>query len=126
MTVTEKLARANRWRIRLGAKGYPAELCSSDEDGFNGHFLVPLEGELWHVRLSDGMGWRHLSISNAQRKVLPNWTVMRRAKEAFFDDESWAVQFFPPRSEYINDCEWALHVWECLDEKLPTPSFVLV
>jgi hypothetical protein len=99
---------------------------SDDSFGWNGHFLVPLDGELWNVRISDGGGFRHLSVSNAQRKTLPTWNVLCRLKDAFWADEDWVVQYFPAKSEYINDCKWALHLWQPLEEKLPTPSCVLV
>ena len=120
MTCLEKLVRANRWRVRKG------QFASDETSGFNGHFIVPLEGDMWFVRISDGMGFKHLSISNAQRKILPNWTVMRRIKEAFFGDDEWCVQYFPAKEDYINDCEWCLHLWTPLDEPLPKPSIALI
>ena len=64
-TALEKLIKANRWRIRTGRLG------SDDTAGWNGAFTVPLDGELYHVIISDGMGWKHLSIRNAQKNVLP-------------------------------------------------------
>ena len=119
-TCLEKITKANRWRIRTGQMG------SDETAGWNGHFICPFNGELWHVIISDGMGFRHLSISNAQKKILPDWSVMCWAKRTFWDDEAWAVQYFPPKSEHINDCEWCLHLWQPLNDALPTPSFVLV
>lgn len=120
MTSLEKLCKANRWRIRTGQYG------STEVDGWNGAFLVPLEGDFWHVMISDGMGWKHLSISNAQTKKLPSWSVMVRVKEAFFGDDEWACQFFPAKEDYVNDCEWCLHLWLPINSELPHPSVVLV
>jgi hypothetical protein len=120
MTSLEKLVRANRWRIKTGKH-------ASDETyGFNGDFLVPLEGDLWLVRISDKMNWRHLSISNAQLRKLPSWTVLCRVKDSFFGDEEWAVQYFPAKDDYVNDCEWCLHLWQPIDSEFPKPSVVLV
>jgi hypothetical protein len=120
MTTLEKLRRAERWRIKTG------EFASAETDGWNGHFLCPIDGELWYVRLSDGWGWRHLSISNAQRKVLPSWQIMCRAKDAFWDDEIYVVQYHPAKGDHINDCGWCLHLWEPLEETLPRPPLILV
>jgi hypothetical protein len=120
MTCLEKLARANRWRIRTG------KFASDDSYAFNGQFLVPLEGEMFLVQLSDGWGWRHLSVSNAQRRVLPTWSVITRLRDLFFPDDVWVVQMFPPKEEYVNDCPWCLHLWESLDEPMPHPSVVMV
>jgi hypothetical protein len=120
MTCLEKLRKAERWRITTG------KMASDATYGWNGHFLVPLEGQIWLVRISDEMGWRHLSVSNSQNRKLPDWMVLRRLKEAFYADEEWACQYFPAREEYINDCQWCLHLWSPLNDTLPTPSFVLV
>jgi hypothetical protein len=99
----------------------------SDETyGWNGAFLVPLGGDLWHVVISDGEGWKHLSIKNAQSRKLPTWTVMCRVKACFFGDDEWAVQYFPAKADYINDCEWCLHLWLPLNSELPRPLASLV
>lgn len=120
MTALEKLIRANRWRVRQG------KYATEDVDGWNGQFLVPINGEIYLIMISDGMGWKHLSMSNAQKKVLPSWNTMSRAKDLFFADEDWCCQFFPAKEDYINDCEWCLHIWMPLDDELPHPSIVLI
>jgi hypothetical protein len=119
-TVLEKLVRANRWRIREG------KMASDDTSGWNGCFLIPLDGQLYHVIISDGMGWRHVSIRNAQKNVVPSWGIMCRLRDLFFSDDAWVVQFHPPAEEYIDDHPWTLHLWESLDEPMPHPSIVLV
>lgn len=120
MTSLEKLCRANRWRIKIGS------FASTEASGWNGHFLVPLDGELWHVIISDGMGWKHLSISNGQRKMLPTWTIMCRAKDLFFGDDEWAVQYHPAKDDNVNDHPYCLHLWAPLNEELPKPLGGLV
>src|SRR6267142_6195691 len=110
MTSLEKLCRANRWRIRPANLERPSLIASSDVDGWNGHFMVPMEGEMWHVTLNDRTGWRRLSVANAQSKELPSWTVMKRLKDAFFSDTDWVIQFYPPRNvESAVDC---LELWQ--------------
>lgn len=120
MTNLEKLLRANRWRIRTGA------YASEDMDGWNGAFLTPINGEMYHIMISDGMGWRHLSITNAQRREMPSWQTMCRAKELFYGDDAWAVQFHPPKDDNINDHPWCLHLWESLNEPMPHPMIAMV
>jgi len=119
-TTLEKLIRANRWRIRTG------RYASEDQDGWNGAFLVPIDGEMWHVMISDGMGWKHLSITNAQKKSLPSWGVMCRVKDLFFSDDEWCVQFHPAKDDNINDHPYCLHLWMPLNETMPRPSIILV
>jgi hypothetical protein len=120
MTSLEKLCRANRWRVRKG------QFASDETSGFNGHFIVPLEGEMWHVILSDQLGWKHLSVTNAQKKIMPNWTVMCHLKDAFFGDDECCVQYHPAKEDYIDDCKWCLHLWTPLNEALPKPSIALI
>ena len=130
MTTLEKLCRANRWRIRtghkLGDKELSPELCSTEAEGWNGDFIVPFNGELWHVRISDESGWRHLAVINAQRKVMPSWEIMCRLKEAFFSDDEWVCQFYAPKDIDIGKADRCLHLWSPLNEVLPTPPVMLV
>jgi hypothetical protein len=120
MTCLEKISKANRWRIRTG------QFASDETAGFNGHFLVPLEGHLWQVILSDGLGFRHLSATNAQKKILPPWTVLVRLKESFFADDEWAVIYLPAKDDYVNVHPYVHHIWAPLDEPLPKPLIALV
>jgi hypothetical protein len=99
---------------------------STEADGWNGMFIVPLEGEMWKVICGVGEGWHHVSVSNSQKKLLPSWNIMCRIKDLFFDDEDWVVQFHPARSEYVNHHPYTLHLWKPLGADLPTPHYSLV
>ena len=101
-------------------------MASTEVDGWNGAFLVPLEGELWHVMIADGMGFRHLSVTNAQKKVVPSWNTMCRLRDLFFGDSSWVVQYHPPKDEYVNDHPFCLHLWESIDEPMPHPLIAMI
>ena len=120
MTCLEKLLKAERWRIRKG------QWASDETAGWNGCFIVPLDGDLYFVRISDGSLWRHLSVTNFQRKVVPSWQTMCRLKDAFFADDSWIVQFHPAKGDNISDHDYCLHLWEPLEEPLPKPPVILV
>jgi hypothetical protein len=119
-TSLEKICRASRWRITTGP------FASKESDGWNGDFMVPLDGDLYHVRISDGLGWRHLSVTNAQRKRTPSWEIMCRLKDYFFADDEWAVQYHPAKEDNINDHPFCLHIWAPLDVELPRPATFLV
>ncbi|HAO11366.1 MAG TPA: hypothetical protein DCQ51_09400 [Planktothrix sp. UBA8407] len=64
-------------------------------------------------RYEDGKNWIHLSIS--RRKSYPTWDEQVHIKELFLGKESKAIQVFPPRSQWVNDHPYCLHLWECLD-----------
>jgi hypothetical protein len=119
-TCLEKLMRANRWRVRTG------KYASEDSAGWNGVFLVPIDGEIYNVMIGDGMGFRHLSVTNAQKKKLPDWTTMCRLKDMFFSEDSWVVQYHPPKEEHVNFHPFCLHLWESIDEPMPHPEVVQV
>lgn len=119
-TSLEKLMRANRWRVKQG------KYASEDTDGWNGQFLIPMNGNLFLVMISDGLGWKHLSISNAQKRALPSWEDMCRAKDLFFADDEWVVQFHPAKDDNINEHPYCLHLWMPLNETMPRPSIIMV
>jgi hypothetical protein len=100
----------------------PSRIASSDYDGWNGYFLVPIEGDVWCIALSDREGWKHLAVFNAQKKIAPNWSVMCRIKDLFFADDEWAIQFHPPKDHSIDDVAFRLHLWSPLNETLPHPE----
>jgi len=100
-------------------------IASTDADGWNGHFMVPLEGEMWYIVLCDQLGWKHLSIANAQRRELPSPLIMRAVKELFYGDDEWACQFYPARDDHIEEgypCK--LDLWMPLHAELPRPTIV--
>lgn len=59
--------------------------------------------------LVDGSRWDHLSVSRVG--LLPSWDDLVMVKEVFIGCEREAMQLFPKRSEYINLCEFCLHIW---------------
>jgi hypothetical protein len=119
-TCLEKIITANRWRVRTGAMG------SDETYGWNGCFIVPINGQLWQVMLGEGMGWRHLSATNAQRRELPPWAVLSRLKELFFADDEWVVMYIPPREDYVNDHPYVHHLWSSLEAEIPRPPAFMV
>lgn len=113
MRATPNLA-AERYRVRTGPMG------SCRADGNNGAFLVPgPDGQQLTVIVSDGMGWDHVSVSTPHR--CPTWDEMSHVKDLFFDPEERVMQLHPPRSEYVNNHEYCLHLWRPQEAELPAP-----
>lgn len=65
-------------------------------------------------RYEDNKNWIHLSISRKDK--LPSWSEFVQVKEIFLGKESTAIQVIPPRSQWVNDHPFCLHLWQCLDE----------
>ena len=98
-------------------------------DGGNGVFRVYVNGRSFAVVASDGGGWDHVSVSpcSQKRKACPTWEEMCAIKEMFFKPEERVVQFHPPKSEYINNHPYCLHLWRPNDGKeMPAPPMPFV
>lgn len=57
-------------------------------------------------------GWEHVSVSpcNRKRATPPTWAEMCEIKHMFFEDEEAVVQYHPPKSEYVNNHPYCLHL----------------
>lgn len=76
---------------------------------------------------SYGGGWEHVSIDGKKR--MPDWNEMCMLKDMFFKDDECCVQYHPPKSEYVNNIPYCLHIWRPIEEysgKLPVPPNILV
>jgi hypothetical protein len=73
---------------------------------------------------NENIPWEHVSVSCANR--CPNWPEMSYVKDLFFDAEETVMQLHPPRSQYINNHPFCLHLWRPLNEKIPLPPSIAV
>lgn len=114
----------NKHRVRVG------HFASDDTFGFNGafRFNLPKETRPIFVIASDGLGWKHVSVSfgrNTDRQ--PTWYVMNAVKDLFWEPEDIVIQFHPRQSDYVNNHNGCLHLWQCIDgREQPTPPPELV
>lgn len=101
---------------RLGIN--PA-LATDDKAGRNGLFYIPRLREILRCIVSDGGGWEHVSVSLPNR--CPTWEEMCFIKDVFWGPEETVIQYHPPRSEYVNNHPYCLHLWKPSDAKIVTP-----
>lgn len=118
-----------KYRVVSGA----GRLNSSEEDGNNGLFFVPVpgpQGRFYYPPLrlrviaSDGLGWDHVSVSLPDR--CPLWMHMVYIKKLFWDPEDCVVQFHPPQSLYVNCHPYTLHLWRHQTTSIVLPDPLLV
>lgn len=84
-------------------------------------------GKRWaSVIWSNGAGWDHVSVAPYNRRVVPTWDDMCRLKDMFFREDEIAVQYHPPKSEYVNNVPNCLHLWRPTEAEMPTPPAILV
>lgn len=111
-----------KFRIKSGA----GHLNSEESHGNNGLFRVEslkLKRTL-QVIASDGEGWEHVSVSDTVR--CPTWFEMCFIKDLFWDDSDCVVQYHPPKSEYVNNHPYCLHLWRPTEQSIPLPDSILV
>lgn len=61
------------------------------------------------VRISDGGGWDHVSVSFKTR--CPTWGEMCTVKDWVFKPEEAVMQLHPPKSDYRSHHPFCLHLW---------------
>lgn len=74
-----------------------------------------------------GGGFEHVSMDGKKR--MPTWEEMCELKDMFFGEDECCVQYHPPKSEYVNNIPYCLHIWKPIEKfsgKLPVPPSLLV
>jgi len=55
------------------------------------------------------------------RRRNPNWDEMCFVKNLCWDEEETVIQFHPPKSQYISNCKYCLHLWRPLTLQIMLP-----
>lgn len=101
---------------------------TDDSYGNNGAFILPPAHPLSKLSIrcvaSDGEGWEHVSVSLPSR--CPTWGEMCAVKAMFWDAEDCVMQLHPPRSQWVNNHEYCLHLWRPTSAVIPQPPGILV
>ncbi len=106
-------------RVRTGP------LASNESYGTNGAFMFKAgDGNSILAICSSGEGWEHVSVSTPVRT--PTWNEMCQIKDLFWDEEDCVVQYHPPRSEYVDNHPFCLHLWRMIGAELPRPPSIMV
>ena len=97
-------------------------------DNGNGFFKVFVHGKSFNCIASNGGGWEHVSVSpgSPNRKKCATWDEMCAIKDMFFEPEETVVQYHPPRSDYVNNHPYCLHMWRPIGQELPRPPSIFV
>lgn len=105
---------------------------SRAEHGNNGAGFIPMRTHTAPLKwiASDGAGlpvgerWEHVSASFPDR--CPTWAEMCRVVALFWDPEDTVIQLHPPRSTWVNNHPFCLHLWRAVDAVQPLPPTWLV
>lgn len=109
-----------QFRVRKGPFGSDATY------GNNGGFFLPTRPSQTPLKViaSDGDGWEHVSVSLPMR--CPTWDEMCKVKALFWDDEDAVMQLHPPRSTWVNNHQYCLHLWRPMLTPVPLPPTYMV
>lgn len=92
-----------------------------------GCFKVFVNGRSFLCIASCGGGWDHVSVSMCSQKRCPTWDEMCAIKDMFFDPEECVVEYHPPKSRYINNHPFCLHLWRPNGgQEIPMPPMAFV
>jgi len=103
-----------QYRVKNGLMG------SDESYGNNGAFKINKAT----VIASDGEGWQHVSVSLPNK--IPSWDLMCKIKILFWGEDEYVIQIHPPKSEYVNNMKFCLHLWKPINDVLPVPDSILV
>ena len=113
------LNQLNEYRL----KEYERKIYGAAGDGGNGVFKVFVSGRSFHVIVSNGGGWDHVSVTpcNLKRKTCPTWEEMCAIKNMFFNEDEIAIEYHPAKEDYVNMHPYCLHLWKPQNEDIPKP-----
>lgn len=92
----------------------------------HGQFFVEFESHTLTVLACDGSvdGWEHVSVSLRNR--CPNWREMCFIKSLFWEEEDAVIQIHPPKSQYVNNHPYCLHLWRNTRVQMELPPWTAV
>lgn len=110
----------NQYRVKQG------KWATKDNDDFGLFFIkYPKHKNLLKVICAPmNEEWQHVSVS--LKKRVPTWEEMNFIKDLFWKEDDCVVQFHPPKEDYVNNCEYCLHLWRWTKETFPRPPKHLV
>ncbi len=107
---------------RLGDLPDPFRGGTHRDDG--GAYILRRHGLTFQVIASWGGGWDHVSVTLPNR--CPSWEEMAWICDQFFDAEETVMQLHPPRSQYVNNHPYCLHLWRPQNQTIPMPPSDMV
>ncbi len=99
---------------------------SQEGDTF-GFFYIPIKKAPFRLNVlmaPEGNDWEHVSVSTPNR--CPTWEEMCFVKSLFWGEDETVIQYHPPKSEYVNNHPYCLHLWRPSKIIIPLPPTELV
>jgi hypothetical protein len=112
--------------IRKYEVPHPIFNCKGEPETGDGCFLFLKSGIYFFCISSNSEGWDHVSVTllSRARKTIgrcPTWEEMCWVKDIFFAPEEAVMQLHPPKSDYVNNHNFCLHLWRPHGQEIPLP-----
>lgn len=108
---------------------------SNPGDRFGAFFFTRGQTRI-RIIATDGEGeipWEHVSVTVAYRRGccswverMPTWDEMCWVKGLFWGDDEAVMQLHPPKSDYVNNHRYCLHLWKPTEQPIPLPPSICV
>jgi hypothetical protein len=115
----------SQYRIKHPLFGY-----GNDKGAF---FVIPhhrIVNYFFNCMVSTGEGWEHVSISLSTKTHrvdrCPTWDEMCWIKDFFWKEDECVVQYHPPKTEYVSNHPYCLHLWRPTNKELVRPNPLMV
>jgi len=102
-------------------------------DSTGGFFKIPhYDKELFYFNCiaNNGEEWEHVAITIYETGKRPNrcptWEEMCFIKSLFWEDEEPAMQLHPPKSQWVNNHPYCLHLWKPKKIDIPLPPSIMI
>jgi hypothetical protein len=120
--VKKRFEKLNKYRVKSG-------LFSSSDNDFFGLFFIKNKSSKPPLKVlcspfTNDHEWEHVSVS--RHNECPSWDDMCFVKGLFWGEDETVVQFHPPKSEYVNNHPYCLHLWRHKGTKYELPPSILV
>lgn len=119
---------------KFRSPNFPKE---GDDPG--GFFVIPhprKKGVSFCCIVSNSEGWEHVSINlriftknglnSKQVERCLTWPETCYIKQLFWEEEDCVLQYHPPKSKYVNNHPFVLHLWRPINQEIPQPPTWLV
>lgn len=114
----------------------PPMFHTTEMAGNNGAFYLPAMTGLMNNKsfffciATSGMGWDHVSVTippvTRGPERCPTWEEMCYVKSFFWDDEEECMQLHPPKSNWVDNHPFCLHLWRPQLCVIPLPPSIMV
>lgn len=102
----------------------------------NGVFAIKFGDNVLRMIASDTRGWaaenlplpawEHVSVTVQGKRRYPTWEETCAVKDLFWEPEELVIQLHPPKSQWISNNPWCLHLWKPVGVELPLPPSICV